>query len=144
MVCLVRLVIFMAVQKLVCQLFEALEAQVGATHHQQWRDGPGREGADRQRGRHQDHLVAQRAQGHGPHHGQFAVGRDARDLLGVERQVVAQHTGRLLGGDLGHHGHIVQHGGDVIDQGKQTAGGHGGSFKFVRVGGWRGVSRRSA
>jgi hypothetical protein len=51
---------------------------------------------------------------HGPHHGQLAVGADAGDLLRVQRQVVAQHAGRLFGGHFGQHGHVVQDGGNVV------------------------------
>jgi hypothetical protein len=113
------------VQQLVRQLLRALEAQERAAHHQQRRDQPGHEGADQQRRRHQDGLVDQRALGHRPDHRELAVGLHAGDLLRVERQVVAQHAGGLLGGHLAENRHVVQHGGDVVDEGKQTAGGHG-------------------
>ena len=138
---IVRVGLFL-VQELVGDFLEALIAQEGAADHQQRRDGPGREGADGQRRRHQDGLVEHRALGHGPHHRNLAVGRHAGDLLRVQRQVVAQHAGgflrRYLGehghvvghgrafarGHLGHDGHVVEHGGDVVEQQKQ-AGGHG-------------------
>ena len=45
-------------------------------------------------------------------------------LLRIERQVVAQHAGRLLGGDLGENGDVVENRGDVVEQ-QQEAGGHG-------------------
>jgi hypothetical protein len=77
-----------------------------------------------QRRRHQDGLVEQRTLGHRPDHGQFAVGLHTGDLLRVERQVVAQHTGGLLGSEFAENGDIVQHAGDVVDKGKETAGGH--------------------
>jgi hypothetical protein len=51
------------------------------------------------------------------------------DLLGVERQVVAQHAGGLLGRHLGQHRHVVEHGGDVVDQGEQVGSGHGCKVK---------------
>jgi hypothetical protein len=70
-------------------------------------------------------LLSSEPLGHRPHHRQLAVGLDAGHLLGVERQVVAQHAGGLLGGHLGHGGHIVQHAGDVVEQ-EEQAGGHGG------------------
>ena len=112
-----------AVQKPVRELFKTLKAQEGAAHHKQRCDRPGREGTDGQRRRNQNSLVDERALGHGPHHGQFAVGFHARDLLRIERQVVTQHASRFLGCDFGQQGHVVQYAGDVIDQGKQ-AGGH--------------------
>jgi hypothetical protein len=113
------------VQELVGQLFHAFEAQEGTADHQQDDHRRGQEGADQQRRRHQDRLVDERALGHRPHHRQLALGLHAGHLLGIERQVVAQHAGRLLGRDLGEDGNIVQHGGDVVEQ-EQKAGGHGG------------------
>ena len=120
----VRVVLGLGVQQLVRQFLEPLEAQIGAAHHQERRDRPRRKGADQQRGRHQDGLVDQRALGHRPHHRQFAVGVDAADLLRVQGEVVAQHPGGLLGGDLGHHRNVVEQGRDVVEQGEET-GGHG-------------------
>ena len=120
----VRRVLVLAVQELVGELLDALEAEKGAADHEQRRHRPGRQGADRQRRRHQDGLVDERSLGHRPHDRQLAVGVDAGHLLGVERQVVAQHAGGLLGGDLGEQRHVVEHRGDVVEQGEQ-AGWHG-------------------
>jgi hypothetical protein len=39
----------------------------------------------------------------------------ASDLLGVERQIVAQNAGCFLGGDFGQHRHVVENGGDVVE-----------------------------
>ena len=66
--------------------------------------------------------MTRRALGHRPHHRQLAVGVDAGDLLRVERQVVAEHAGGLLGRDLGQHRDVVEDGGDVVDQHEQTGG----------------------
>ena len=117
----VVLVLRRAVQELVGQLLETLEAQVGTADHQQRDDGPGGQCADGERRRHQDRLVEQGTQGDGPDHRQFAVGIDAGHLLGVERQVVAQHAGRLLGRHLAHDGHVIEDGRDIVDQCQQTA-----------------------
>ena len=45
----------------------------------------------------------------------LAIGGNARDLLCIERQIVAEYAGGFLGGDLGHDRHIVQQCGDVVD-----------------------------
>ena len=74
----VRVVLVLGVQELVRQLLDALEAEEGAADHQQRRHRPGHERADRQRRRHQDRLVEQRALGHRPHHRQLAVGARRR------------------------------------------------------------------
>ncbi len=117
--------IFAAVgQEPVGQLLEALVAEKQATNHQQWRHCPGRQRADRQCRGHEDHLVDQRSLRDRPDHRQFPVGAHAGDLLSIERQIVAQHAGGLLGGDLGQHRHVVEHGGDVVDQGQEVADGH--------------------
>jgi hypothetical protein len=85
-------------------------------------------------------LLMKRALGHRPDHRQFAVGLDAGDLLGVERQVVAQHAGGFLGRHLGKQRHVVQHGGDVVNQCKQAAG-HRYSFSSGPRRGRSGVER---
>ena len=103
-------VLVRAVQELVRQLFEAFVTEEQSAHHQQRRDRCRHKSADGQCGRHQDQLVAHRTQCHCPHYRQFAVGLDAGDLLGVQRQIIAQHTSGLLRSDLGHHGDIVGHG----------------------------------
>ena len=46
-----------AVQPAMRDLFDTLETEIGPANHQQGRDGPRREGAQRQRRRHQDQLV---------------------------------------------------------------------------------------
>jgi hypothetical protein len=100
--------------------FCTLEAQERTANHQKRRDGPGRGGADRQRGGHQDELIAKRAFGHGPHHRQLALCADARDLLGIESKVITQDPCRLLGGNLGHDRDIVEHGRDVVKVDEQA------------------------
>ena len=120
----VGLVLVGAVQVAVGDLLEAFETQVGPPDHQQRQDQPRRERADEQGDRHQDHLVEQGALGHRPHHRQLAVGGHAGDLLGIEGQVVTEHTGRLLRGHLGQDGHVIEYGGDVVEQGKQAGSGH--------------------
>ena len=52
--------------------------------------------------------------------GQLAVGSHAGHLLGVERQVVAQHARGLPRRDLGEDRHVVEQRGDVVDQGEQA------------------------
>jgi hypothetical protein len=113
------------VQPLVRQLFDTLEAQVKPADHQQRRDRRRQQGADRQRRRHQDQLVLQRADTHRPDHRQFALGAHPGHLLGVERKVIAEHSCGLLRRDLGHQGHVVEDGGNVVEQCKQAGAGHG-------------------
>jgi len=36
------------------------------------------------------------------------------DLLGVERQIVAQHARGFFGREFGEQRNVIQHGGDVI------------------------------
>ncbi|MCY1511155.1 hypothetical protein D9M68_455540 [compost metagenome] len=116
--------VLLFVQELVDQLLGALEAQERAAHHEQWRHQPGQPGADGQRGRHQDRLVDEGALAHGPHHRQLALGAHAGDLLRVQREVVAEHPGGLLGSNFGEDGDVIEHGGDVVEQ-QEQAGGHG-------------------
>ncbi|MNN63006.1 hypothetical protein D3C81_1783490 [compost metagenome] len=106
----------LAVQELVRQLLETLEAQVGAAQHQQRRHRPGDERTDQQRRRHQDGLVHHRALGHSPHHRDLALGTHPGDLLGIQRQVIAQHACGLFRRHLGHHRDVIEHRGDVVDQ----------------------------
>lgn len=114
----------MLVQQFVQQLLGAFVAEEQTAEHQQGHHQPGRHGADQQRSRHQNRLVDQRALGHGPDHRQFAIRLDAGDLLGIEREVVAQYAGGLARGDLGHGGDVVEYRADVVDQGEQAASGH--------------------
>jgi hypothetical protein len=58
-----------------------------------------------------------------PDHQKLAVGVNPGDLLRVKGDVIAEHAGGLLGGDFGHHRDVVEHGGNVVEQGEQ-AGGH--------------------
>jgi hypothetical protein len=51
--------------------------------------------------------------------------RTPAHLLGVQCKVVAEHAGGLLRRDLGHHRHVVEDGGNVVEQCKQTGAGHG-------------------
>ncbi|MNE39233.1 hypothetical protein D3C80_1331750 [compost metagenome] len=96
------LILFLAVQELVRQLLETLEAQERATQHQQRRNRPRYERTDQQRGRYQDRLVDERPLGHRPDDRKFAIGAHAGDLLGIQRQVVTQHTRCLFRRDFGH------------------------------------------
>jgi hypothetical protein len=128
---MVLFVFFLAVQELVRELLDTLVAEKQTADDQQRRHQPRHKGADQQRRRHQDGLVHHRTLGHRPHHRQLAVGAHAGDLLGVERQIVAQHTGRLLGGHFGEHRHVVEDGGNVIQQGKQATSGHGGVLLWL-------------
>ena len=132
---MVGLVLVCGMQKAVGQLFGPLETQEGPAQHQQRRDGPGCHCADEQRRRHQDRLVDHRPLGHRPHHRQFTLGAYPGDLLGIQREVIAQHPRRLLGSDLGHHRHVVQDSGNVVDQGQQTGSGHGDSLGLQELGG---------
>ena len=102
------------------ELLEAHVAEICAADHEQWHHGPRREGADGQRRRHKDGLVQQRTLGDGPHDRQLAIGPQAGHLLGVEREIVAQHARGLLRGDLGEHRHVVEQRGDVVEQGEQA------------------------
>jgi hypothetical protein len=46
------------------------------------------------------------------------------DLLCIEAEIVPQHPGRLLRRHLGHQGDIIEHAGNIIEQGQQTGSGH--------------------
>jgi len=120
-------VVVRAVQEAVRELLEALVAEIGAADHQHRRHQPGHERADGQRGRHQDQLVARRALRDRPHHRQLALGAHARDLLRVQREIVAEDPGGLFRGELGHHRHIVEHRRDVVEQREQAGPCHVGS-----------------
>ena len=111
------------VQELVHELLEAFVAEERATHHQQRRDGPGRERADREGGRHEDDLVDHRALGDAPDHRQFAIRIHTGHLLRIQGEVVAEHAGGLLRRDLRQNGDIVEDRGDVVDQCEQAASG---------------------
>ena len=39
-------------------------------------------------------------------------------LLRVQRQVVAEHAGRFPGRNFGQGGNVIQHAGDVVEQGE--------------------------
>ena len=98
------------------EFFETFEAQVGAADHQQRRDQPRNERTDRQRRRHQDQFVEKRTLGDRPDHRDFPFGAHTADLLGIERQIVTEHAGGFLGGHFGHQRHVVEYGGNVVDQ----------------------------
>jgi hypothetical protein len=70
-------------------------------------------------------LVEQRPLGDRPDHGQLAVRAHAGDLLGVEREVVADHAGRLAGGHAREQGDVVEQRRDVVDEGEEPGGGIG-------------------
>jgi len=62
---------------------------------------------------------------HRQHHRNFALGADAGDLLRIQRQVVAQHPGGFLRCGAAEQRDVVEHAGDVVEQGKQIGGRHG-------------------
>jgi hypothetical protein len=64
--------------------------------------------------------------------GSSRLGLHAGDLLGVEGEVVAEHAGGLLGGDLGHGGDVVQDGGDVVDECEQGGSGQPRQLRWQR------------
>ncbi len=72
-------------------LLHPFETEKRAAQHQQWRNRPGDEGADQQSQWHEDHFVNERPFRHSPDHGQLAIRPHAGNLLGIERQIVAQH-----------------------------------------------------
>ena len=111
-------------QPTVRELLEAFVTEEQAAEHHQRRDQPRQEQADEQRRRHQDRLVDERAFGDSPHHGQLACSLHTRDLFGVDREVIAQHTGAFLCRHLGEHGDIIEHRRDVIEQGEEADAGH--------------------
>ena len=111
--------------ELMYQFLGAFVAQIGTADQQQGNDQPRYERTDQQGRRHQNQFVDERAFAHRPHHRQFAVGIHATDLMRIQREIIAEHSGGLFGSDLGHHRHIVQKGRDVVKQGKQTGTGHG-------------------
>ena len=53
-----------------------------------------------------------------PNHRQLAFGAHAAYLLSVQRQVVAEHAGRFPGRNFGQRGNVIQHAGDVVEQGE--------------------------
>jgi DNA invertase Pin-like site-specific DNA recombinase len=89
---MVRGVLRPAVEEPVRELLEALVAEIGAAQHEERRHGPRRERADGQRRRHQNGLVEEGALEDRPHDRQLAVGPEPGHLLGVEREVVAEHA----------------------------------------------------
>ena len=103
-----------AVHELVRQFLKTLETQKRPTHHQQRCHGPRGERTDGQGGGNQYRLVDEGAFGDGPHHGQLPVSLDARHLLRVERQVIAQHPSGFFSGNFRQHCHVVQDGGNVV------------------------------
>jgi len=104
------------------ELLETLVAQEQPARDQQRRDHPGRDDAQDERRRHQDQLVDQRALEYRPDHRQLALRTHAGDLLGVHGEVIAEHARGLPRRDLGQDGHVIEHGGNVIEQGKQASG----------------------
>ena len=100
---------FNVVQKAVRELFCPFVTEKGTAQHQYRRDSPRRDGADQQRRRHQNQLVAQRALGDSPHHRQLALSAYPGDLLGVQRQIVPQYPCGLFRRNLGHNRHVIKH-----------------------------------
>jgi hypothetical protein len=111
------------VQELVRDLLEALEAQERAADHQQRRDRPRRHALMASAAGTRITLFTSEPLATAHTTGSSRSALHARDLLGVEREVVAQHAGRLLGGDLGHHRDVVEDRGDVVDQREQAGSG---------------------
>ena len=122
---LTMLVFLRAVHQQVPDLLESLETQEQAAGHEQRHDRPRRDCADRERRRDQDRLVDERTLRDCPHHGQLAVRLHPGNLLRVEREIVAQDPRGLLRGSFGQDRDIVQHAGDVVEQGKKAGDGHG-------------------
>lgn len=81
-------------------LLHPFETEKRAAQHQQWRNRPGDEGADQQSQWHEDHFVNERPFRHSPDHGQLAIRPHAGNLLGIERQIVAQHPRRFFAATL--------------------------------------------
>ena len=113
-------------QQAMRDFFEALVTKESAAQHQERRDDPREHGAQDQCCGHHDELVERRPLEHCPHDREFALGAHAGDLLGVEREVVAQDTSRFPGRDLRHDRHVIEQRGNIIEQGQQAASGHNG------------------
>ena len=110
------------VQQRMRNLLEALVTKERTAKHQQRRDEPRQERAEQQRAGNKDGLVNGRSLEHGPNDRQFPVSPDARDLLRVQGEVVAQHARSLLRryscllcGDTGHRRNVVEQRGNVIN-----------------------------
>lgn len=107
-------------QQLVCQPLRPLEAEGGPANRHKGDHQPGHEFAQKQCGRYQDHFVEHRALGRRVDHREFTPGINTGDLLHVKREVVAEHTGRLLGGDFCHHRDVVEQSGYVVEKREQA------------------------
>jgi len=119
----VRAIVGGVVQPAVGELVAALVAEERAAQHQQRQHQPRHDQADHERRRDDDRLVAQRALGHRPHHRQLALGLDPGDLLGVQREIVAEHAGGLLGRGAGEDDDVVEDERDVVEE-REEARGH--------------------
>ena len=101
-------------KKTVSDLFKALVTEIEAAHYEHGSDQPGRDERNRQGRRHQYQLIAEGSFGYCPDDRYFPLRPYSGDFLGVHRQIVSQHPGRLLGGNLGHHGHVIENSGNVV------------------------------
>ena len=53
----------------------------------------------------------------GPYDWQFPFGTNARHLLSIEREIVAEDAGGFLCGNLGQQRHVIQQRGNIVEQG---------------------------
>ena len=109
-------------------LFHALVAEIGAAEHQQRRDRPGQEVAERQRGGQQDQeLVAKRSRRDLADDRQFALGGESDHVAWRDRGIVDDDAGRLdprLGGLADHivkrsRRHLCDRR-DIVEKGDQS------------------------
>jgi hypothetical protein len=109
-------------------LLGALVTEVGTTQHEERRDRPGGESAERERARQQEQeLVAQRPEGDPADDRQFTLGREAHDIARCDRGIVDDHARGLRAGLGGLSGDVVEgrRGGlrerrDIVQQGNQS------------------------
>ena len=106
-------------------LLGALEAQIGGSEHEQWRDRPGQQSAQRQsRGEQDEQLVLQRPLGDPGDDRKLAIGGETGDVARSHRGIVDHHACRLGAGAAGRGADIVDRrggelgdDGDVVEQG---------------------------
>ena len=108
-------------QQAVQDFFDAFVAEVGAANHQHQRHGGRQKGAQEKGGGDDDGFVEQRAFAHRPNNRQLAAGVEAGELVGVEREVIAEYARRFFGGDFGHRRDVIEQRGDVVQQREESA-----------------------
>ena len=113
-------VFFAVMRQAVQDFFDAFVAQVGAANHQDQRHGGRQKGAQEKGCGDDNRLVEQRAFAYRPDNRQFAARLDAGELVGIERQIVAKHACGFFGGDFGHRRDVIQQGGDVVQECKES------------------------